>query len=66
MACYDYNDRDGLTPTNVVVEQAGKIFSYAFTAECMIKIISMGFIVHPKAYLRDGWNWIDFIVVVVG
>ena len=26
----------------------------------------MGFYQHKNAYLRDGWNWIDFIVVIVG
>lgn len=25
----------------------------------------MGFIKHKAAYLRDAWNWIDFIIVVV-
>ena len=37
-----------------------------FTVEAVLKIISMGFIVHRFAYLRDGWNWIDFFVVVLG
>jgi hypothetical protein len=26
----------------------------------------MGFIVNKKSYLRDGWNFIDFFVVVIG
>ena len=25
----------------------------------------MGFIMHKNAYLRDAWNWIDFIIVLV-
>ena len=24
----------------------------------------MGFIIHENAYLRDSWNWIDFVVVI--
>ena len=44
----------------------GKIFSYIFTAECLFKVISMGFFVHSNAYLRDAWNWLDFIVVITG
>jgi len=31
-----------------------------------MKIIAMGFIIHKNSYLRDTWNWLDFIVVVVG
>lgn len=30
----------------------------------MLKIIGMGFIFGEGAYLHDGWNWLDFIVVV--
>lgn len=26
----------------------------------------MGFVLHPQAYLRDGWNVIDFFVVITG
>jgi hypothetical protein len=48
------------------------IFTLIFTAEMVIKIIAMGFIMTkgnpsnhmPAAYLRDPWNWLDFIVVI--
>lgn len=39
-------------------------FTILFTIEAILKIIGMGFIIEPGSYLRDGWNWIDFIVVV--
>lgn len=26
----------------------------------------MGFFMHKNAYLRDYWNWLDFIVVCIG
>jgi len=26
----------------------------------------MGFVVHRNSYLRDPWNWLDFIVVLIG
>jgi hypothetical protein len=32
--------------------------------ECGIKIVAMGFVIEPGSYLRDPWNWLDFIVVV--
>ena len=38
-------------------------FSIIFTFECVSKILSMGFILHKKSYLRDVWNWLDFFVV---
>lgn len=31
-----------------------------------MKVISYGFIFHRNSYLRDGWNWMDFVVVVIG
>jgi voltage-dependent calcium channel L type alpha-1D len=31
-----------------------------------MKIMAMGFVLHKNSYLRDYWNWIDFLVVVVG
>jgi hypothetical protein len=63
---YDYSDRDNLTANNKFVESSGWFFTAVFTFECVAKIISMGFFLNSNAYLRDGWNWIDFIVVVIG
>jgi hypothetical protein len=66
MALYDYGDRDNLTKKNRFIEKSGWIFTVGFTLESILKIGGMGFIFHKKAYLRDGWNWIDFFVVVIG
>jgi hypothetical protein len=66
LALYDYEDRDNITIKNIFLENSGIFFTIAFTIECLMKIISQGFIFHPNAYLRDGWNWIDFIVVLSG
>ncbi|CAD8045308.1 unnamed protein product [Paramecium primaurelia] len=45
-------------------------FEYLFTAifiiEFLLKMIAMGFILDKQTYLRDGWNFIDFIVVITG
>lgn len=30
-----------------------------------MKIAAMGFVAHQKSYLRDYWNMLDFLVVVV-
>jgi len=42
------------------------VFVVIFTLECFLKIIAYGFILHPGAYMRSGWNSLDFIIVVVG
>jgi len=41
-----------------------KVFTYCFIGEAVLKVISMGFIQHQNSYLRDSWNWLDFIVVI--
>jgi len=37
-----------------------------FTLEVILKIIAYGLCLHPNAYLRSGWNLLDFVIVVVG
>lgn len=37
-----------------------------FTVEMFFKVVAMGFALHPNAYLRDRWNWLDFSVVCAG
>ncbi|XP_037677401.1 voltage-dependent L-type calcium channel subunit alpha-1F [Choloepus didactylus] len=32
----------------------------------MLKIVAYGLVLHPSAYIRNGWNLLDFIIVVVG
>ncbi|EGR28450.1 hypothetical protein IMG5_174890 [Ichthyophthirius multifiliis] len=39
-------------------------FLWAYTVECILKILGMGFFLNPGAYLRDGWNILDFLIVV--
>ena len=34
-----------------------------YTIEMSLKILGLGFIFNKKAYLRDGWNVLDFIIV---
>lgn len=37
-----------------------------FCVEALLKIMAFGFVLHPGSYLRNGWNILDFVVVVVG
>ena len=39
-------------------------FTIAFTAEMVAKVLASGLLVpYPTAYLRDGWNVLDFFIV---
>ncbi|XP_075219333.1 ca[2+]-channel protein alpha[[1]] subunit D isoform X3 [Lycorma delicatula] len=60
-----YPNSDSNT-TNTVLEKIEYIFLVIFTAECVMKIIAYGFVAHPGAYLRNGWNLLDFTIVVIG
>ena len=42
------------------------VFLAIFALEMVLKIISLGFAFAPGCYLRDGWNVIDFTVVILG
>ena len=41
-------------------------FLIVFTIEMLIKMLAQGLLMHKNAYLRQGWNWLDFVVVIVG
>lgn len=41
-------------------------FNVLFTVEMTIKIIAMGLYGHQGSYLSDGWNRLDFLVVIFG
>lgn len=34
--------------------------------EMVLKIIAMGFFMRAHSYLRDSWNILDFMVVILG
>lgn len=42
------------------------VFLVIFTVETVLKIVAYGLVLHPSAYIRNGWNLLDFIIVVVG
>ena len=41
-------------------------FVIIYCIEAVTKIMANGFVLHKDAYLRNGWNILDFVVVVVG
>jgi hypothetical protein len=60
----DYTDKKDESNINKFLEKTEPFFIIAFTLECILKIIGMGFILDSGSYLRDAWNWLDFTVVV--
>lgn len=52
--------------TNSALEKVENVFMFVFTSECVMKIIAFGFMMHPGSYLRNGWNLLDFFIVVIG
>uniref|UniRef100_A0A6Q2XG08 Voltage-dependent L-type calcium channel subunit alpha n=1 Tax=Esox lucius TaxID=8010 RepID=A0A6Q2XG08_ESOLU len=52
--------------TNHNLEQVEYIFLVIFTIETFTKILAYGLVMHPSAYIRSGWNLLDFVIVIVG
>jgi voltage-dependent calcium channel L type alpha-1D len=52
--------------TNEFLENFEYVFLVIFTGEAILKIIAYGFLLHPGSYLRNGWNFLDFVIVVIG
>ena len=50
----------------IINSYSNYVFTSVFTIECILKIIAYGFILDDHSYLRDPWNWLDFIVVITG
>ncbi|KAM9828681.1 voltage-dependent L-type calcium channel subunit alpha-1D-like [Syngnathus typhle] len=60
-----YPDDDS-NVTNHKLEQVEYVFLVIFTIETFTKILAYGLVMHPSAYIRSGWNLLDFIIVIVG
>ncbi|XP_067833650.1 probable voltage-dependent R-type calcium channel subunit alpha-1E, partial [Heptranchias perlo] len=57
---------DDKTPMTIRLEQTEPYFIGIFCFEAGIKIVALGFAFHKGSYLRNGWNVMDFIVVLSG
>ena len=49
-----------------LIDQLNKAVSLIFLVDVAIKIVAMGFIVGEKAYLRDSFNRLDFLLSILG
>lgn len=73
LACVDYRFVDDnyepsseLSLRNSALEKLELVFTVVFAMECALKIAAYGFIKGTRSYLRDGWNVLDFVIVVLG
>ncbi|CAM4542692.1 unnamed protein product [Leuciscus chuanchicus] len=54
------------TPMSKRLDDTEPYFIGIFCFEAGIKIIALGFAFHKGSYLRNGWNVMDFVVVLTG
>eukprot|EP00347_Sterkiella_histriomuscorum_P021532 403333648 len=66
MGLNDYSDPNNETRWNDILDRIGLAFTAIFAVECLLKILAMGFIVHKHSYIRDPWNIIDLVAIVIG
>eukprot|EP01061_Rhynchopus_euleeides_P018889 TRINITY_DN3112_c0_g1_i10.p1 TRINITY_DN3112_c0_g1~~TRINITY_DN3112_c0_g1_i10.p1 ORF type:complete len:1789 (+),score=650.62 TRINITY_DN3112_c0_g1_i10:673-5367(+) len=53
-------------PTERLLHQINFVMVWVFLLECVVKVVGMGFVLHPTSYLRsEGWNVLDFCIVCV-
>lgn len=61
----NYNPRTDVSTINFVIEKAEIFFFIVFVLEFILKITAYGFVLGKNTYLRDSWNQLDFIVLVL-
>uniref|UniRef100_A0A8C4SBA8 Voltage-dependent R-type calcium channel subunit alpha-1E-like n=1 Tax=Erpetoichthys calabaricus TaxID=27687 RepID=A0A8C4SBA8_ERPCA len=63
---YQHLPGEDKTPMSKRLEKTEPYFIGIFCFEAGIKVIALGFVFHKGSYLRNGWNVMDFIVVLSG
>ncbi|XP_067286905.1 calcium channel, voltage-dependent, L type, alpha 1D subunit, a isoform X13 [Pseudorasbora parva] len=66
LAVYIPFPEDDSNSTNHDLETVEYAFLIIFTIETFLKIIAYGLVMHQNAYVRNGWNMLDFVIVVIG
>lgn len=49
---------------NFMLNYFDYVFTAIFVAEMLLKWVALGLVLHPRAYLRNAWNVLDFVVVM--
>lgn len=64
--CLDEPVETEQTTLMTILEWQNVLTTTIFTFESAVKICALGVYSSPLSYFRDGWNWVDFVVVVTG
>ncbi|KOO27372.1 sodium channel protein type 2 subunit alpha [Chrysochromulina tobinii] len=51
--------------TKASLDQLNLWLTGSFVLEMLLKIVAKGFLFAPDAYLRSGWNVLDFVIVLI-
>nr|XP_023670387.1 voltage-dependent P/Q-type calcium channel subunit alpha-1A isoform X22 [Paramormyrops kingsleyae] len=66
LALEQHLPEDDKTPMSARLDDTEPYFIGIFCFESGIKILALGFAFHKGSYLRNGWNVMDFVVVLTG
>ncbi|XP_058130921.1 voltage-dependent L-type calcium channel subunit alpha-1S isoform X2 [Dasypus novemcinctus] len=66
LAVYLPMPEDDNNSLNLGLEKLEYFFLIVFSVEAAMKIVAYGFLFHQDAYLRSGWNVLDFTIVFLG
>ncbi|XP_031422178.1 voltage-dependent L-type calcium channel subunit alpha-1D isoform X4 [Clupea harengus] len=66
LAVYVPFPEDDSNSINHDLETVEYAFLIIFTIETFLKIIAYGLVMHQNSYVRNGWNMLDFVIVIVG
>lgn len=61
----NYQPSTNLSMRNKIIENTEIMFTVIFASESILKSVAFGLISGKRAYIRDGWNALDFFIVVV-
>jgi fumarate reductase subunit C len=59
-------EEGGTEPSDDFRFYLGRVITFIFIGEFILKLIAMGFAFGKGAYLKDNWNKLDFVVVATG
>ncbi|XP_055884029.1 muscle calcium channel subunit alpha-1-like isoform X4 [Biomphalaria glabrata] len=66
LAIYTPYPQSDSNKINEALDTIEYVFLVIFCLEAILKIIAYGFVMHQGAYLRNGWNALDFTIVIIG
>ena len=60
---HDFSLHHTMTVLNPTISIFRVLFTAIYTFESATKVMGRGFVLTKFTYLRDAWNWLDFIVI---